>query len=361
MHFDYLPEHEMLRDATRGYLEHADPIARIRRGLDAKARRTAWRTDAAQSWAGLLAPEEYGGAGASIVEAMVVGEELGRAAHPGPFIASNTAAAVIARFASPEIRAEILPRLIEGAEHVALAVSGFEAPSVRAVEADGGWRLEGQARFVQDGDIATLVLIAAETARGRAFFLLPADAISARRAHTYDLSRTWSDLTFTANATPGHRIGADSDADAIATLVLRTAATLAAIDSVGIAARLLDMTVQYTKERQAFGKPIAAFQAIKHRCADMLIQLESARVAVWYAAVAVRDDMDDADEAVSIAKFFASEAAAYIAGQALQLHGGIGFTWEHDLHILLKRAKANEAVWGTASSHRERVARGLDL
>jgi alkylation response protein AidB-like acyl-CoA dehydrogenase len=121
------------------------------------------------------------------------------------------------------------------------------------------------------------------------------------------------------------------------------------------------MTVSYTKERTAFGKPIAAFQAIKHRCADMLIQLESARVAVWRAAVAVRDGAPDAAEAVSIAKFFATEAASYVAGQALQLHGGIGFTWEHDLHILLKRAKANEVICGTTAWHRERLARALQI
>jgi alkylation response protein AidB-like acyl-CoA dehydrogenase len=157
------------------------------------------------------------------------------------------------------------------------------------------------------------------------------------------------------------RLGDEANADSIHELAQHTAATLTAIDSVGVAARLLAMTVSYTKERTAFGKPIAAFQAIKHRCADMLIQLESARVAVWRAAVAVRDGAPDAAEAVSIAKFFATEAASYVAGQALQLHGGIGFTWEHDLHILLKRAKANEVICGTTAWHRERLARALQI
>jgi alkylation response protein AidB-like acyl-CoA dehydrogenase len=360
MHFDYLEEHEMLRDASRGYLDRINPVGRYRRS--SRDRRAEWREDAGQGWPAMLASSEYGGADATVVEVMVVGEELGRAAYGGAFIQSNLAALAISRAGDVALRGWLSPRLADGSVLVSCAQLN-DRPDLPLAKANGEtWAVTGVQTLVQDADIADFILTPAQTRSGLSLLLVPAAGCKVRAARTYDVGRALCDVRFEPSAQHGAiLIGAEGDAGPLLEELLQVAATLIAIDSVGAAQRLLDMTVAYAKERTAFGKPIGAFQAVKHRCADMLIQLESARVSAWYAAVALRDGAADRAEAASMAKFSATEAAATIAGQALQLHGGIGFTWEHDLHIFLKRAKANEMLWGSCAWHRERVAAGLSV
>jgi alkylation response protein AidB-like acyl-CoA dehydrogenase len=320
---------------------------------------------AQQGWTAMLLEEDVGGAGGSIVDAMVVAEELGAGAFPLSFLGCNVAALAIAASGSQQ-QQSLLPQLAEG---TAIAVRGLS-------ETSGGWEparlqlalsgapgsrtLNGTARLVPDADIADFVLIAALGDDGPRQILVPTAArgISMRRVDVMDQSRFLFDVEFdSVGLSESDFLGG---ASAIAT-ELDVASVLLAADSVGIARQLLEMTVQYTKERTAYGRSIASFQAIKHRAADMLVQVEASRVATWKAAVALRDSLPDSVAAASIAKFFATSAAAEVAGQALQLHGGIGFTWEHDLHYFLKRAKTNEVINGPNAWHRERLARALDI
>ena len=365
MYFDYLEEHEMLRNMARGQLARRDPVQCYRKAgnrLDVGIRRQNRKADAAQGWIGMLVPEELGGIGGSAVEALVVAEELGRACDSGAFATINAVALCLANVGTDAQRTAYLDKVNQGELGIAWATAS--TPEVRAEPLDGGWRLSGKAKFVQDADIAGALLVDAKTANGISQFLVPHPTIglTVRASTTADVARQFCDVTFEgAQVASEALVGAEGVAGEAIAEQGRLVATLIAADSVGAAAKLLEMTVAYTKERIAFGKPIAAFQAIKHRCADMLINIEAARVATWYAAIAMRDNLPDAVEAAAIAKFYATEAASFVAIQSLQLHGAIGMTWEHDLHIYLKRVKANEILWGSNSTHRELVAAALGI
>jgi alkylation response protein AidB-like acyl-CoA dehydrogenase len=372
MHFDYLQEHEMLRDAARGYLQRNDPLLQFRgtKGIDPGVRRQNLRVEAEQGWSGMLVPEVLGGSGLSIVEAMVVAEELGHAAHPGAFAALNAASLAIVNSGSEAQRGALLPGLVTGeplAWAVSFGVPGADASrssSVVAERVTDGWRMSGTAQLVQDADIADHLLVEAVTTKGLSQFIITTTrrGPEVRPALTIDVTRRFCDVTFDGLIVPDSALlGVEGGAEQPVAYQRLVAAVLTAADSVGIATRLLSMTVAYTKERLAFGKALAAFQAVKHRCADMLVQVETSRVATWYAAVAIRDSRPDMTEAASIAKFYATEAASLVASQALQLHGAIGMTWEHDLHLFYKRAKTNEMLWDSNTLHRERVATAMSI
>jgi len=355
MHFDYTEEHNMLRDAARGHLSRANAVGAYRKGLtrDPAYRRGSLVADADQGWTAMLAADD----GATLVEAMVVAEELGYGAHPGAFITAAVTGWALSRAAFGDLE-DRLAGLTVGRTLIAAPAS---ASALVASPARDGWVVQGRLSLVQDADIAEALLATVETPTGPLQLLVSMNApgVAMRPASVIDITRAWFEVSLTDVQVARDALLSDDP-----TAIRRQAdmvSVLAAADSVGAAARLLDMTVAYAKERVAFGKPIAAFQAVKHRCADMLIKLESARVAVWYAALALRDGREDAAEAAAIAKFFATEAASWISGEALQLHGGIGMTWEHDLHLFLKRAKANELLFGANHRHREAVAAALGL
>ncbi len=371
MYFDFLEEHEMLRDAVRGVMKRHDPLALIRADpmLDHAARRAQLQIEAEQGWADVMIDESLGGTGFTIVEAMVIAEQLGRAGNSSAFGARNAAALAVSRFEHEE-REPLLSSVARGEICIAWLAAGNpqthgkNGPAITATPCSGGWRINGTAHLVQDADIADMVLIDALTDEGWLQFLVPVrpDHMAMREVTGLDVSRRFCDVTLDRLEVPQSAlISPNGQAKNMMMLQNRILAVLTSADSVGIAERLLDMTVAYTRDRIAFGKPIAAFQAVKHRCADILIQLENARVATWYAAVALRDGRDDVAQATSIAKFHATEAASFVASQALQLHGAIGMTWEHDLHIFYKRAKANELLWGSNASHREQVAQDLAI
>jgi alkylation response protein AidB-like acyl-CoA dehydrogenase len=367
MHFDYSEEHELLRDATRGAVQriNATGLLHNEKLTEASARRQLWRTMAQQGWTALLLDEEVGGAGGSVVDAMVVAEELGAAAFPLAFLNCNLAAYAVEKFGSMD-QLKLLPKLADGS---AIAVLGFSEscggwePGLLQIDASRtgqNWTLQGHARLVPDVDVADLLVVSARSGDAVRQFLVPMSTpgIVLRKVDAIDQSRFLFDVQFDSVVLCERDLLGEHD-QAIA--LLQLASVLTAADSVGIARQLLEMTVKYTKERVAFGRSIASFQAVKHRAADMLVQVEASRAATWKAAVALRDALPDRAEAISIAKFFATAAAADVAGQALQLHGGIGFTWEHDLHYFLKRAKTNEVINGTNAWHRERVARLIGI
>lgn len=372
MDFGFSDEQEMLRAATRRYLEQASPTARVREvasselGYDP----SVVRDGAELGWSGLALPEELGGAGGSIVDLVVIAEELGRLVQPGPFLASTVVALSVAEYGSAAQRAEVLPRMISGETCATwcFAEPGgvWDAEGVTLEGKASGVEIElrGTKRYVQDAQVADWLLVTARVEGVLTQVLVERDTpgIDVVPLSTLDITRRLCDVTFERARVPATAVlGGPGTADVAVERQLQAAAVLLCAESVGGAGRLLELTVQYAKDRVQFGRPIGSFQAIRHKCANMLVWLEASKAATNYAALAHQDRLPDAAHAASIAKSYVGEAFAKLAGEALQIHGGIGFTWEHDVHLYLRRAKSNEVLYGDPAWHRERICRLLDL
>jgi hypothetical protein len=286
-----------------------------------------WRTLCDQiGVAGLVVPEEYGGVGASLFETSVVLEEVGRSLAPSPLLSSVITAEAVLAGADEAARARLLPRLAAG--EVSAFVEGADAVDVL------------------DGDLATVLVVATDDG------LYEVDPADTERAWTPTMDQTLRLATVQTDPSAGTRIGDGARALDRARLV---GAVATAALAVGCAARALEMTVSYSKERVQFGRPIGSFQALKHRMADMLVLLEMSRSASWAASYAVATDADDADRLAHVAKAYCCDALARIAAETIQLHGGLAITWEHDAHLVFKRAHALGQLFGTAEQHRAAV------
>lgn len=368
MHFAYDDDQELLRGSTRGFLESRHPIAALRAVIEQPETldRDVWREGAALGWTALLVPEDHDGGsvtGQPVVDLAAVAEELGRQLYPGPVLATNVVADVVARAGSEQQRKDHLGPIARG-EAVAtwcLTADGtadLDAVGVRATVDAGCVRLDGVARFVHDAHVADLLLVTAASPEGPSLVLvpLPSEGVSARQLGGIDLTRRLCEVRFEAASVPDdHVVGGLGGAAPLVDRALRLATVVQAAEALGAAEHLFDVTVQYAKDRVQFGRPIGSFQAIKHRLADLHIQLEGARAAARYAALAVADDRDDRDEAVAVAGAYVRDAVAHLCGESLQIHGGIGFTWEHDLHLFQRRAKTDQALYGDPPWHRERL------
>jgi alkylation response protein AidB-like acyl-CoA dehydrogenase len=358
-------ERDELRSVARRVLEKESSSARVRRFMEDPAGDDAdvWQTMAALGWLGLELPEDSGGAGCGFVELGVVLEELGRHVTPGPFVSTVVlGAAALAALADDERRRALLSELASGGLRVAVVGASADgsqaAPTFRASNA--GFVLDGTTGFVLDGARADLLVVIARPASGdgaaRAF-LVPADApgLARRPMKTIDQTRHLAEITF-----DGVTVGPDDslavDGDELATRLLDRAATALACDSVGGARRVMEMCAEYATVREQFGRPIGTFQAIKHKCADMLVLVETAQVAAEDAAAQLAAEPGEAGARTSIAKWYACDAYAKVAGDGIQVHGGIGFTWDHDLQLFFKRAKLNQALFGNSLWHRRRLA-----
>jgi alkylation response protein AidB-like acyl-CoA dehydrogenase len=357
---------EDLRATIRGLLQdRLDPAAQIR-ALDAEAPhdRRLW-DDLARSLglAGLLVPEERGGAGASAREVAVVLEELGRAVAAVPFLTSAVVAtsALLAVPPSPAVDAA-LGRLAGGESTGVLALplstpAGAAWPSLIAVDGD---RLQGTATSVADGELADIVVVPA--VRGATPVLAIAQGVEATPRPSLDQTRRLSDLRLDgASATA---VAEGEEAVGAVRAALLAGAGLLASEQLGVASWCLDETVAYVKVRTQFARPVGSFQALKHRLADVWLEVTSLRAAARYAAdrLARASATDPETElAVAVAQAYASDVAVHAAEEALQLHGGIGMTWEHPVHVRLKRAKADQLAFGTAGRHRTRIAALVDL
>ncbi|MEV3857481.1 acyl-CoA dehydrogenase family protein [Streptomyces sp. NPDC050095] len=339
---------------------------------------------------GLALPEDRGGVGAGAVELALAVEELGRVLAPSPlFATSGLAAPLIAALGSEEQRAALLPRIADGTLTAALAVPGTGlatalglvadnagdwagggraggVQATRAAEAEegDGWRLYGQAEQVLDGHSAGLLLVAAHTggfARSRTLlFLVREDATGLVRTRQTSLDETRPQARIELRDVDAELLGAE-DADVPGALAAAgdTVATLLAAEAVGAADRALERTVEYVKEREQFGRPVGSFQAVKHRLADVYVQVQAARSAAYYAAWAASDGSQERVGGLALAQ--ALEALRTAAGEAVQLHGGIGFTWEHDAHLYLKRAAGDELLFGPVHLLRARAAQAAEL
>ncbi len=347
MDFELTDEQAALREVSRSMLAVSCPpqlvrsLANAGQDVDDKL----WQRGAELGWIGLAVPEEHDGAGQGLVELCLVAEELGRAAAPGAFLDSALIALVLARQGQPKL----VHALADGGLKASLAHHGAVAGSYDADELV----LSGRATAVQAATAADWLLVTAASDQGRRLVLVDRARARVEPRRTLDETRRWYDVVL-----DGVRVSAADvvTADEAEIQWLTDAcAVLTAADSLGVGERLLDMTVGYVKVREQFGRPLGSFQSVKHKVADMLTTLKGARAATYYAAMALDAGVADATAASSVAKAFTGEGVAALAGEALQAHGGIGFTWEHDLHLYLRRAKVNEVLYGAAAEHYERL------
>jgi alkylation response protein AidB-like acyl-CoA dehydrogenase len=355
MQFSFTPEQEELRSILRRFLEQQCPMDRVRAALaGSPAGDEIWpRATGELGLAALAVPEEYDGAGAGFLELAVAVEEWGRALAPGPLLATAVAApTTLLATGDSASCARLLPALAaaELTAAVALDATGRRPPAVTAAQRAGDWVLSGQASLVLDGLAADVVLVPAATDGGLRWFELSAAGLTRVAVPTIDQARQLADLHFAAS--PAVIVEAAAPHEVLARTV-NVLITALAVEQVGIGARCLEMTLDHVRTRKQFGRPIGTFQAIQHRCAEMLLRLESARSAAYYAAWTVDGAPAELPRAASLAKSYCSEAAAFITAETLQLHGGIGFTWEHDAHLYFKRAKADEILFGSPAAHRE--------
>ncbi|TMR01066.1 acyl-CoA dehydrogenase [Actinomadura soli] len=347
-------EQRELRDALRRFFADRSPSGEVRRLM-----RTAKGYDPGM-WArmaeqlglqGLAIPAEHGGAGYGMRELAVVFEEMGRALVCAPFLAASTAAAALE---AGDGGHDLLPGIADGSTIATLAVAEedgrWDLGAVKTVFEDGV--LRGSKSFVLDGHVADLLLVAARAEDGVGLYAVAGDATGLVREPlpTVDQTRKLARVAF--DGVPARRVGG---AEAVAR-ALDVAAVALAAEQLGGAQKTLDMTVEYAKVRHQFGRPIGSFQAVKHRCADMLVLVESARSAVLNAAAAADGSPDELPAAAALAKAYCSDAFFHTAGEAIQLHGGIGFTWEHDAHLYFKRAQGSRQLFGAPGRHRERLA-----
>jgi alkylation response protein AidB-like acyl-CoA dehydrogenase len=322
-----------------------------------------WRVLAADmGCAGLLIPEGSGGAGASYREAAVVAEETGRAVAPVPFLGSAVAATAALLVAGDT---ELLRSLAAGTTTAALAVP-FTAsatarlqPTVRVGASGGpGYRLSGAVSGIADALPADVLLVPADGVPFGLYAVRAADA-SPGAVVSLDMTRQLADLTLAD--VPARRIASGAEAERAVAAALAAGAAMLAAEQLGVAERCLEMTVAYLKERRQFGRQIGSFQALKHRAADLWVGVTQARAAARYAAACLADGDPDTPVAIALAKAACSDIAVHAAQECLQLHGGIGFTWEHQTHLYLKRAKSSALGFGTADRHRASLVRLADL
>jgi alkylation response protein AidB-like acyl-CoA dehydrogenase len=374
MDIGFTEEQELLRDTARRFLESEcnTQFVRQRMAEPAAVSDEFWQNLAAQGWLGIVCPEAEGGSGLGLVDLVVLMEEMGRAVMPGPFLSTVLlGGSAIAEAGTPAQRQQWLPKIAAGNAKAALAWTEpnlrWDAAGImlRAREAGGGYTLSGTKLFVGDAHLADILVVAARTRDGStmedgvSLLLVPKDTrgLTVTLLPTIDETRKLCEVSLDNVALPANALlGNRHEGWAPLSRVLARATVALSAEMCGGAQQVLDMTVAYAKIRIAFGKPIGSYQGVKHQAADMLVAIENAKSLTYYAAWALDQGLDEAPLAVSMAKAAASDMYRKVAGTGIQLHGGIGMTWEHDLQLYFKRAKASEVAFGDATWHRERVA-----
>jgi alkylation response protein AidB-like acyl-CoA dehydrogenase len=360
MNFDLTDEQQMLQAAAREFLASRLRSETIRElaGSDDAFSENLWREMSELNWPGLMISEKYGGQELGTIELAVLMEQLGYALVPGPIFSSLLAALALETAGTDEQKERYLPQLASGEKRGTLALwdagAGW-APDDVTLEperSNGGYTLSGEKLFVLDAAIADLFVVGG---KGDRRFIVERDApgLSIEPTPTIDATRKQYAVKLEGVKVPEDAaFGGDGALDE----ARNRACTALAAELTGIAQRAMEWAVQYAKERKQFDRPIGAYQGVSHRCAQMLLETEGARSAAFYAAWAIDNEPDTAPLAASMAKAYASDAGPRVTGASMQVHGGIGFTWEHDLHLWLKRATADAVMFGDARWHRERVA-----
>jgi alkylation response protein AidB-like acyl-CoA dehydrogenase len=371
VNFAFSEEQEELRRTVRAFLDQKSPETEVRRLMETEDGYdpAVWKQMGEQlGLQGLHIPEEFGGSGFSYVELCIVLEEMGSHLLCAPYFSSVVLAAnTLLESGDDAAKKELLPGIASGETIATLAITEDNGRwdeagiTVTATKSGDGYTLSGSKSFVIDGAIAGLILVAARTGGGVSLFAVQGDAagITKTRLSTMDLTRKQAKLDFAG--TPARLIGVEGAAWAVLEKVLDLACVGLVNESVGGAQFVLDMAVQYAKDRVQFGRPIGSFQAIKHKCADMLLEVESSKSAAYYAAGMVAEQSDEVPSTASLAKAYVGEAYFHVAAENIQVHGGIGFTWEHPAHLYFKRAKSSELLFGDPTYHRELLAQRIGL
>jgi alkylation response protein AidB-like acyl-CoA dehydrogenase len=369
--FAFSDDQTLLRNSARTALEERCGPARVRAAWTDPAGHDAglWADMAKLGWLGLPFPEEQGGAGLGLVELCIVLEELGRAAYPGPYFASVVLGGLALALGGSRAQQERwIPALASGERRLSAALLEESldwdpaATAATAARRGEGWAISGLKRFVPWAEAADAVLVPARGPEGLSLFLVDprAPGVSLRPLTGIDPGTRWAELRLADVAVGAEAVvGRPGTAGPLLEALLRRAAVCASAEMLGAARRCLDMAVDYAKVREQFGQPIGSFQAIRHRLAEMLADVENAHGAVYYAAWHLQAGSEDAAMAASVCKSYVSEVARRVCSDAIQVHGGIGFTWEYDLHLYMKRAKALEPCYGDADFHRELIVRQM--
>ncbi len=371
MNFAFTEEQDQLREFVRSFLEDKSSEEAVREQMETEAGydQAVWSQMAEQmGLQALIVPEEHGGQGFGYVELIIVLEEMGRALLCAPFFSSVVLGAnTLIHSGDDAAKAAHLPGIASGETIATLALaeeSGkWNADGIAMAASGGGdsWTLSGTKMYVLDGNTADLIIVAARTDAGVSLFTVAGDAdgLTREALATMDQTRKQSRLTF--DNTPATLLGTDGGGWDVLETVLDLAAVGLAAEQVGGAQMCLEMAVEYAKVRVQFGRPIGSFQAIKHKCADMLLEVESAKSAAYYAGWAAGEMNDELPSVASLAKAYCSEAYFHAAAENIQIHGGIGFTWEHPAHLYFKRAKSSELLFGDPTYHRELLAQRIGI
>jgi alkylation response protein AidB-like acyl-CoA dehydrogenase len=370
MLLELTPDQELFRDATARFLTEHVPPAVIRRLRDDPAGfpREYWMRGAQLGWTSLLATAEDGGgslSGRPVVDVALLSYEFGRHAAPGPLVATNV---VVAALGGLDVHAGLRAGLVAGTAIASWAYGGASPsdprggvlPTVRVDAAEVV--IDGVVRPVESAAECDALLVTGRTGAGLTQVLVPtaADGVSVAAMHTVDLTRRFATVRLDNVRLPRAAVvGAPADAAGQVEHQLRLAATMANAEAVGAMQTAFEMTVAWAFDRYSFGRPLASYQALKHRFADMKSWLEASHAVCERAAEAVDSDAPEAGELVSIAKAYIGQYAVELIQDCVQLHGGIGLTFEHDLHLFLRRATVNRALWGTPAEHRQRITAHL--
>src|SRR5215207_311456 len=368
MDFDLSKPQKLLKESARALLARECGPGRVRELMETETAHDdgLWRALADQGWTGLTVPEGQGGLGLGLVEMAALAEEMGRACLPGAFLSTLFAAALVERAGSGEQRTKFLEPIAAGKSKASVALleegASWDADAVRlgASRAGGSFTLNGRKLFVPDAGVADVLICVARD--GDSLALLPVgrgkEGLTITAMPSMDATRKLYEVVFEGvSVAEGEALGADGDPRGALRGATEVATAVLCAEMVGGMQWVLDTTVEYAKTRQQFGRPIGSFQAVQHQCADMLLMTESARSASYYAAWTLTEGDPQASVAVAIAKAYCSDAYREVSNRAVQVHGGIGFTWEHDLHLYYKRSKSSETLFGDATFHRERIAR----
>ncbi|MEN8159791.1 MAG: acyl-CoA dehydrogenase family protein [Myxococcota bacterium] len=369
MDLELSEEQRGLMDGVRHVLEEECPPA-VPRAVHERGEPAAalWQQMVGLSWPGIAIDEAHGGLGLGPVELCLVAEELGRAVAPVPFLATATQFAPLLQEAKrAPLARELLGRVAEAGLVGTLAVAeddrwDLDRVACRATPAGDGFTLAGRKTGVFDAATAEEIAVVARADAGLGVFLVPAGAAKPEPRTLLDPTLALADLVLDGVSVPAERVLlAPGEADAALVRTLELATTALALATAGCCRRIFELTLEYAKVRQQYDRPIGSFQALKHRFADMSLAVERATALGYFAALTIAEDDARRAEAVALAKAEAGDCQRLLVGEGLQLHGGIGFTWEHDLHLWLKRAKMGDALFGSALEHRARLARSLGL
>jgi alkylation response protein AidB-like acyl-CoA dehydrogenase len=373
--FDLTADQRLLQSATAEFLERSSPVAASRALHEAGLAfdRETWRRGAELGWVSLLVPEELGGgsvSGEGLVDATIIAEQFGRLAAPGPFLVVNVVAAALAEAANAGVHAELIQRLLTGEAIATWACCAPErgwdpvAGAIDAVADGDGYLLTGTHEQVEAASDADEFLVLARTAAGLTQFVVPSDAegLSVSALTSLDLTHGFGRVSYDGvRVARGAMVGVAGEAEPAIERQFEVAVVLQCAELAGVVEKVLEFTRQWMFDRFSFGRPLASYQALKHRFADMTLWSHAAQAATAAAARAVQERRHDAAELVSIAKAYTGQRATDIIQDCVQLHGGLGVTWEHDIHVYLRRATVNRVTWGAPSEHRRRVADLLNI